>query len=96
MHARKESNNKYGRVFLTQAHYTVLQNFSLVAPYIEEHMNIVRSKNLEQSDSSIILAHMATFGSWLQTHLMNNTTIGDQLYLFARLPSSYVLSKGTR
>jgi hypothetical protein len=28
---------------LTQAHYTVLQNSILVAPYSEEHKNIVRS-----------------------------------------------------
>ena len=35
---------------------------------------------------------MATFGGWLQTHLMNNTTVGDQLYLLARTPSSTVLT----
>src|SRR5664279_2297500 len=76
----------------TQAHYTVLQNSTLVALYIEEHMNIVRSKNLGQSDSWIKHAHMATFGGWLQTHLMNNTTVGDQLYLLARSPSSTILN----
>jgi len=46
----------------TQAHYTVLQNSTLVAPYIEEHKNIVRSKNPGQSDSWITQLHMATFG----------------------------------
>ena len=35
---------------------------------------------------------MATFGGWLQNHLTNNTTIGDQLYLLARTPSSTVLT----
>ena len=36
-----------------QAHYTVLQNSTLVAPYIDEHKNIVRSKHPEQSDDWI-------------------------------------------
>jgi hypothetical protein len=31
---------------LTQAHYRVLQNYILVAPYSEEHKNIVPSQNL--------------------------------------------------
>ena len=55
-------------------------------------MNIVRSKNPGQSDSWITQLHMATFGGWLQTHLMNNTTVGDQLYLLARSPSSTILT----
>ena len=33
---------------------------------------------------------MATFGSWLQTHLNNDDTVGDQLYLLSRSPSSTV------
>jgi hypothetical protein len=40
--------------YLTQAHYTVLQNYILVAPYSEEHKNIVRSQNLGQSDSFVL------------------------------------------
>ena len=35
---------------------------------------------------------METFGSWLQTHLMNNTTIGDELYLLTKSPSSTILT----
>ena len=35
---------------------------------------------------------METFGGWLQTHLMNNTTVGDQLYLLAKTSSSTVLT----
>jgi hypothetical protein len=35
----------------TQAHYTVLHNSILVAPYIEEHKNIVRSQNPRKLDS---------------------------------------------
>jgi hypothetical protein len=36
-----------------QAHYTVLQNSTLVTPYINEHKNILRSKHPQQSDDWI-------------------------------------------
>jgi hypothetical protein len=71
-----------------QAHYTVLHNSTVVAPYIERHKNILRSENPGKADSWIKGEHEKTFGSWLQRHLMNNTTVGDQLYLLARSPSS--------
>ena len=35
---------------LTEAHYTVLQNSALVAPYMDEHKNLLRSKHPERSD----------------------------------------------
>ena len=66
----------------TQAHYTVLHNSSLVAPYIEEHTNILRSKYPEQPEDWIQGEHVETFGGWLQTRLINDTTIGEQLYLW--------------
>jgi hypothetical protein len=79
-------------ISFTQAHYTVLQMSTLVAPYIEEHKNIVRSKNLGQSNTMINLEHMATFDGWLQTELKNITIVGDQLYLLARTPSSTIMT----
>jgi hypothetical protein len=38
-------------ISFTQAHYTVLQSSTFVAPYITEHKNIVRSQHPAQSDS---------------------------------------------
>ena len=73
-----------------EAHYTILQNSILVAPYIEEHKNIVRSKNPGESDSWIRHKHMETFSGWLQTHLDNNNTVEDQLYLLSRSPSATI------
>jgi hypothetical protein len=35
---------------LSEAHYTALQNYTLVDPYIKQHKNIVRSNNPGQSD----------------------------------------------
>jgi hypothetical protein len=74
----------------TQAHYTVLHNSTVVAPYIERQKNILRSENPGKADSWIKGEHEKTFGSWLQAHLMNNNTIGDQLYCLARPPSSTI------
>ena len=37
----------------SQEHYTVLQNSTLVTPYVNEHKNIPRSKHPEQSDDWI-------------------------------------------
>ena len=78
------------KLSFNQAHYTVLNNSSLVAPYIEEHKNIIRELNPGQPESLITRQHINTFGSWLQNHLKNNITVGEQVYLLARLPSSNV------
>jgi hypothetical protein len=75
-----------------QAHYTVLQNSTLVTPYVNEHKNILRSKHPEQCDDWITCEHIRTFGSWLQTHLMGDNIVGDELYSLARTPSSTVLT----
>jgi hypothetical protein len=71
----------------SQAHYTVLHNSTVVASYIMRHKNILRSENLGKADSWIKGEHEKTFGSWLQTYLMNDDTVGDQLYCLARPPS---------
>ena len=73
----------------TQAHYTVLHNSSLVAPYIEEHKNILRSLMAEEF---IEKEHVNTFCGWLQARLINDNTIEEQLYLLARTPSSTILT----
>ena len=65
----------------TQAHYTVLQSSALVAPYIEEHKNILRSKHPEQSEDLITQEQTGTFAGWLQTRLMHDGTVADELYL---------------
>ena len=53
----------------SQAHYIVLQNSTLVTPYVDEHKNILRSKHSEQCDDWITCEHIRTFGSWLETRL---------------------------
>ena len=75
-----------------RAHYKILQSSILVAPYIEKHKKIVRSNNPGKSDSWIAHHHLDTFGNWLQTHLMNDDDIEDELFLLAKTPSSTILN----
>jgi hypothetical protein len=64
-----------------------------VAPYIEEHKNIVHSQNPGKPDSWIKLEHEATFGGWLQIRLINDDiTIKKELYLLEKSPSSIILT----
>jgi hypothetical protein len=63
-----------------------------VAPYIKEHMNVVRSKFPGKDDYWIKENHIEIFNTWLQLHLLNDTTIGEQLYLLAATPSATVLT----
>jgi len=75
---------------LTQAHHTVLQNSSLVAPYFEVHKNVLRSKNPGQPESWITKVHMSNFGGWLRSHIMCNSDVDDQLFTLAKLPASTI------
>ena len=70
-----------------KAHFTVLQQSSLVAPYMEEHMTFVRSSNHGKSEAWITREHTETFASWLRRRLMGVDTIGAQVAWLARGPS---------
>ena len=76
----------------SQAHYTVLQNSTLVTPYVDEHKNSLRSKHPEQCDDWITCEHIRTFSSWLETRLRGDNTVSDELYSLSRGPSSTVLT----
>ena len=41
-------------------------------------------------DSLITKEHMENFGGWLETHLNNNNTVSDELYLLSKGPSSTI------
>jgi hypothetical protein len=59
-----------------------------VAPYIEEHKNIVCSQNPGKHDSWIKLEHEMTFGGWLRVLLIDDDiTVEKELYLLAKSPS---------
>jgi len=47
-----------------KAHLLVLQQSSLVAPYIEEHKQILYSQHLEKTDAQILRQHLNSFTTW--------------------------------
>ena len=73
-------------------HYAVVQQSSLVDPYIEEHKKILLSEFSEKSEAWITREHMNTFGSWLRKHLMHDLDISEQLFLLTRGPSWNILT----
>jgi hypothetical protein len=75
----KKSNMHIPDNEIHKANFTVLQNSSLVVPYMEEHMNIVRSKNPGKSDTWITGHHIDTFAIWLRQKFMADGTIDEQL-----------------
>nr|ABA98507.1 transposon protein, putative, CACTA, En/Spm sub-class [Oryza sativa Japonica Group] len=73
-----------------KAHFTVLQQSSLVAPYIEEHLALVHDRNIGKSDAWITRHHIDTFPAWLRQYLMGNETINQQLAFLVKGPSGSI------
>ena len=64
---------------IRKTNFTVLQNSSLVAPYMDEHMNFIRSENPGKSEAWITRHHIDNFAVWLRAKLMGDGTIAEQL-----------------
>ncbi|XP_022680679.1 uncharacterized protein LOC101759230, partial [Setaria italica] len=87
---RKSSLSNDTNLF-DKAHYTVLQQSSFVSPYIEQHRQMVASKNPTKSDAWLTRHHMETFPSWLRQQLMGNSEIHPQLAWLARGPATTIV-----
>jgi hypothetical protein len=90
-HLGKKSINANDHASLSKAHFTVLQQSALVAPYIEEHKQIIRSKYPWKSETWITKNYIETFPTWLRTELMANEDIHEQLAWLAKGPSNTIL-----
>ena len=82
---RKKSNMHIPESEIRKANFTVLQNSSLVVPYMDEHINIVRSENPGKPEAWITRHHIDNFGVWLRAKLMGDGTIAEQLQWLARV-----------
>ena len=87
----KKSNMHIPESEIRKANFTVLQNSSLVAPYMDEHMNIVRSENPGKSKAWITRHQIDNFAVWLRAKLMGDGTIAEQLQWLARGPSMTIM-----
>ena len=74
----RKSVNAIDHATLSKAHLTVLQQTALVAPYMEEHMQMVRSMYPSKSEIWITNHHNDTFTTWLQKEVMANDEIYEQ------------------
>ena len=62
---------------IRKANFTILQNSSLVAPYMDDHMNIVWSENPGKFEAWITRHHIDSFAVWLRQKLMSDRTIDE-------------------
>ena len=58
---------------------------------MDEHMNIVHSKNPQKSEAWITRHHIDSFAVWLRRKLMGDGTIDEQLQWLARGPSITIM-----
>jgi len=59
----------------SQTNFTVLQNSSKVAPYIDEHMNIILSENPQKNLAWITRQHIKTFDYWFRRKLLGKNQL---------------------
>jgi hypothetical protein len=74
-----------------KAHLAVLQQSTLVTPYIEEHKQIISSQNPTKTEAWVTCHHLENFPSWLSEKVIGESTIHPQLALLARGPSSTIV-----
>jgi len=87
----KKANMKIPECDIRKANITVLQNSTVVAPYMEEHLNIVRSANTTKSEAWVTREHLNTFAAWLRRKCIGDETLDQQLQWLARGPSITVM-----
>ena len=63
----------------SQANFTVLQNSSKVAPYIDEHMNIILFENPQKNLAWITRQYIKTFDGWFRRKLLGNNTVDQEI-----------------
>jgi len=52
--------------YFNKAHYTVLQNSSMMEPYVTKHKDFLRSQFLEKNEAWFMRQHIDTFSDWLR------------------------------
>jgi hypothetical protein len=80
----KKSNMHIPYNEIHKTNFMVLQNSSLMAPYVDEHINIVQSENPGKSEAWITRHHIDSFAVWLRQKFIGDDTIDEQLQWLAR------------
>ena len=66
-----------GDDYFNKAHYIVLQNSSLLDPYIKTHKNLLRSEFSGKYEAWIMRQHMETFSDWLRKECQGDESIDE-------------------
>jgi hypothetical protein len=75
---------------VSEAHFSVLQELEIAAPYIEEHLSELRRDNIGRKEAWIMKEHQRVFTTWLMD---KEIPIEDMMMkIMASRPSSYVTS----
>nr|ABG66009.1 transposon protein, putative, CACTA, En/Spm sub-class [Oryza sativa Japonica Group] len=82
----------WGKGTLGRKAIMTVDNNLFLAPYIEEHLALLRARNIGKSDAWITRHHIDTFPAWLRQHLLGNETINQQLAFLARGPSGSIVT----
>jgi hypothetical protein len=73
---------------VSEAHFSVLQQLEIAAPYIEEHLSELHRDNIGHTKAWIMKDHRRVFTTWLMD---KEISIEDMMMkMLASRPSSYV------
>ena len=77
-----------------QVHSSVLQYLTIMEPYIEQHMNVIREESAGRSDDWIVREHKRRFSTWLREQNLpdGETQVEKTIKRLASGPSSQVTS----
>jgi hypothetical protein len=75
---------------VSEAHFCVLHQLEIVAPYIEEHLSELRRDNIGHTEAWIIKEHRHVFTTWLMDKEL--PTEDMMMKMLASRPSSCVTS----
>ena len=70
---------------MEEAHSYVLQYLTVMEPFIEKHIALIRAKNLGRSEQWIVREQKHLFGKWLGEQDLSE---GETLWRLAQGPSS--------
>jgi hypothetical protein len=75
---------------VSEAHFSVLQQLKIVAPYLKEHLSELRRDNIGRTEALIMKEHRRVFTTWLMDKEI--PTEDMSMKMLASRPSSCVIS----
>jgi hypothetical protein len=77
------TDKSYERV--VEAHFSILNQLQIVAPYIEQHLQWLREENEDRAENWIMKEHKHCFTNWLKDQ---NLPVGEEKMMHALVQGS--------